>query len=317
MWGSMIVCGGENLIDVIETPAAKGARRFTAHVGGSPYNCSRAIARLGGKVGYLGTLSTDSFGAQLLGALVKDSVQHLGERNDAPTTLAMVTVEDGQPDYRFYREGTAERRVTREGLRAALPVRMAALHMGSIALAEGQDADVWSDLFVQVAGIGIFTSLDPNIRTLIADPNRENYSARLLEMARVATLIRLSDEDAAWWFPGLAPERAVQHLAALAPKCMVIVTQGAGEILCHAAQGEFSCTPPLPARLADTVGAGDTLTAAVLEGLARKRSLSPDGLRALSLDALREVVATAARAASITCSRAGCNPPVAAEVWPS
>lgn len=311
----MIVCGGENLIDVIEAQRDAGPRQFTAHVGGSPYNCSRAVARLGGAVGYLGAISTDSFGAQLLGALQADGVQHFGPRVAAPTTLAMVTLDQGQPDYRFYRDGTAERQVTLDSLRAALPAGMAALHLSSIALVEGADAEVWRDLFVQVAGRGVFTSLDPNVRALIAEPNRARYAARLTAMAQGAALIRLSDEDAAWWFPDLSPVQAVQHLAALAPQAVVVLTQGPGAVLCHGAQGMFEVTPPAPARLVDTVGAGDTLMAGILVGLARRGVLSPAGLRALALADLRAVVARAAQAAAMTCARAGCNPPLAAEVW--
>ena len=310
----MIVCAGENLIDVIEQPVPQGARAFTAHEGGSPYNCARAVARLGGNVGYLGALSTDSFGAQLLATLQADGVQFLGPRVVEPTTLAMVTVTDGVPDYRFYRDNTAERMVTLDSLRAALPAQMTALHASSIALVEGADADAWADLFCAVAQ-SAFTSLDPNVRALIAEPNRTRYAARLERMAQAAHLIRLSDEDARWWFPMLTSEQALDHLAALAPRAVIILTQGPRAVLCRAPAGRFELMPPAPPVLVDTVGAGDTLMAAVLVGLAKRGALSPAGLAALPEASLRAIVTDATRAAALTCARAGCNPPTAAEVW--
>lgn len=313
--GAMIVCCGENLIDMIETPDTQGARRFTAHVGGSPYNCSRAVARLGHAAGYLGTLSTDSFGDQLLGTLTEDGVRHLGERASAPTTLAVVTVEDGTPDYRFYRDGTAERQITAEGLRACLPDETQAVHLGSIALVEGSDADAWQAMFQDAAQAGLFTSLDPNVRALIADANSELYRARLESMAAQAALIKLSDEDAAWWFSGLAPEAALRRLAALAPQAVLVLTQGPGEVLCRWAGGSFACPSAQPGTLADTVGAGDTLMAAMLVGLARIGTLSPSGLRSLDGDQLKHLIGDATRAAAITCSRTGCNPPTAQDLW--
>ncbi|MFN4057882.1 MAG: PfkB family carbohydrate kinase [Roseinatronobacter sp.] len=309
----MIVCAGENLIDVIEQPAAAGARAFTAHVGGSPYNCSRAIARLGGAAGYLGAISTDSFGAQLLDTLAADGVQFLGARVMQPTTLAMVTVTKGQPDYRFYRDNTAERQVTHDTLRAALPPGMQALHMSSIALVEGQDAEAWADVFCDNGDV--FTSLDPNVRALIAEPNRAGYAARLARMAQAAHLIRLSDEDAAWWFPGLSPAACVGHLATLAPQAVIVLTQGPGLVLCHGPAGRFEVMPPVPPKLVDTVGAGDTLMAALLVGLFKQGALSANGLRALPASLLHQVVTDATRAAALTCARAGCNPPYAPEVW--
>ncbi len=311
----MIVCGGENLIDMIEQPEAAGARAFRAHIGGSPYNCSRAIARLGSAAGYLGAISTDNFGTQLLEKLEADGVRFLGQRCAAPTSLAMVTVSDGQPDYRFYRESTAERAVDLESLRAALPDEMQALHVSSIALVEGADAQAWASLFCEVSQGGCLVTLDPNVRALIAEPNRETYSARLQCMARAAHLIRLSDEDAAWWFPGLSSQEALEGLATIAPQSVILLTQGPRPVLCHAPAGGFTVKPVLPAQLADTVGAGDTLMAAVLVGLTQLGALTPAALAGLAQDRLRAIVACATEAAALTCSRPGCNPPMAEELW--
>ncbi|MGY6548209.1 MAG: PfkB family carbohydrate kinase [Roseinatronobacter sp.] len=311
----MILCGGENLMDVIERPDSGGARSFVAHAGGSPYNCCRAMGRLGAEVGYLGSFSTDRFGGELHAALVADGARHFGARTDAPTSLAMVTLDAGVPDYRFYREGTADRQVTLDGLRAAVPAGARALHLGSLALVEGPDAAAYAALWAELAGAGLVTSLDPNIRPLIADAHATPYRARLQAMAAQASVIKLSDEDAAWWFPGLAPEAALEHVAGLAPEALVILTQGPKSVLCRWSGGQIALAPPAPAPLVDTVGAGDTLMAATLAGLARKGVLSRAALAGIGADLLRGVLADAARAASITCSRAGCNPPDARTLW--
>lgn len=157
----MIVCGGENLVDVIEMGDEQQDRVFHAVPGGSPYNCTRALGRLGMPTGYLTPISSDRFGDDLLAGLLADQVRHLGARPDAPTSLAMVTLSDGQPDYRFYRNGTAERMVTPEVLRATMPEQAEAFHIGSLALCTGKDAAAWSDLFIDCARRGIFTSLTP------------------------------------------------------------------------------------------------------------------------------------------------------------
>ena len=55
--------------------------------------------------------------------------------------------------------------------------------------------------------------------------------------------------------------------------------------------------------MADTVGAGDTVGAIVVEAMVEK------GIMALTGDSLRETLARAAKAAGITCSRKGAEPP--------
>lgn len=306
----MILCGGENLMDVIEE-GGSAPRRFAAHAGGSPYNCVRAMARLGVAAGYLGTLSTDSFGGQLLDALQADGVTHLGARSDAPTTLAMVTVTDGQPDYRFYRNGTADRHVGA----LDLPEGTQALHLGSIALVEGADATAWADLFARAAQAGIVTSLDPNVRPLLANAHADEYRARLAAMVAQASIVKLSDEDIGWWFPDLLLAQALEKLAVMAPQAVLILTQGPGEVVCRWPGGTFAHRPAPLAKLGDTVGAGDTLMAATLAGLARKGALTRAALAGADEALLAEIIADAARAAAITCSRVGCNPPMAREVW--
>ncbi len=313
----MIICGGENLMDVIEMPGQTGARRFEAHAGGSPFNCSRALGRMGAAVGYLGTLSTDSFGQQLLAALEGCAVDHLGQRSDAPTSLAMVTLQQGQPDYRFYRTDTADRRVTHDDLSKTLQSlpQAQALHLGSIALINGPDADAWALLFENAFAAGLVTSLDPNIRPLLADGHAQTYRDRLLRMSAAARLIKLSDEDAAWWFPGLTPEAALKTLNNIAPQAVVILTQGADPVLCQWRGGAFEQPLSPVSELADTVGAGDTLMAGVLAGLDRIGALTPEAVMSADAGTLRRVIADAARAAAITCTRPGCDPPFAHEIW--
>ena len=143
----MILCAGENLIDMIQTAEAGGsAPEFRALIGGSPYNTARALGRLRAPVGYITPLSTDRMGALLAAALEGDGVALLGGRSDRPSSLALVALENGQPRYQFYRDGVADRDISLDALRAALPADAAALHLGSLALIGGPDADALEDL---------------------------------------------------------------------------------------------------------------------------------------------------------------------------
>lgn len=66
----------------------------------------------------------------------------------------------------------------------------------------------------------------------------------------------------------------------------------------------------------DTIGAGDTVNAALLHGLAAWDALSVEAVAGLAEDAWHRLLRFAARAAAVTCSRAGAEPPYASELPP-
>jgi fructokinase len=72
--------------------------------------------------------------------------------------------------------------------------------------------------------------------------------------------------------------------------------------------------PSVPTVVVDTIGAGDTAHAALLARLYALGVLSRDGLADLDSEGWRDVLGFAARAAALTCSRAGAEPPTAAEL---
>ena len=72
--------------------------------------------------------------------------------------------------------------------------------------------------------------------------------------------------------------------------------------------------PATQVRVADTIGAGDTVNAALLHGLAARDALSADALAGLGAEGWREVLDFASRAAAVTCSRTGAEPPYAWEL---
>ncbi len=64
----------------------------------------------------------------------------------------------------------------------------------------------------------------------------------------------------------------------------------------------------------DTIGAGDTFSAATMAALAEQGVRSRGDLAAVDDDAWRAVLRFAARAAAVTCSRPGADPPRRAEL---
>ena len=95
-----------------------------------------ALGRLGANPRYITPISTDSMGDLLADALIKSGVQVQGARVEAPSSLTVVTLNDGQPSYQFYREDTAERQVSMDSLRWHA-TDISVFQIGSLSLCTG------------------------------------------------------------------------------------------------------------------------------------------------------------------------------------
>lgn len=299
--------GGENLIDHVTHDG-----QVSAKVGGSPFNVAMGLGRLGAKVHYLSPISTDPWGGMLAAALTSSGVALTGGRIDLPTTMARVEINQGIPSYQFEREGTAERAVTKADILERIE-DADAVHTGSLTLTKGPDADAWESALARAYKADVFVSLDPNVRiSVIDDPTA--YRARILRMARAATLIKLSDEDLGELFPEMDQDAALAAFCQRASAQLVVLTRGAegacgilGEM-----RIDIDAAPVLA--LVDAVGAGDTFMANLLDGLAKRDALSAPALSALSQDDLGTLLHSASLAASINCGREGCDPPTRSEL---
>src|SRR5690606_4416123 len=104
----MILCCGEALIDMLPRETADGDAAFVPHVGGSVFNTAIALGRLDIPVSFFSGLSEDLFGVRLQDALRASGVDLTHAIvSSRPTTLAFVSLSDGQASYDFYDENTA------------------------------------------------------------------------------------------------------------------------------------------------------------------------------------------------------------------
>lgn len=312
----MFVVSGESLVDLVSKPQAPGAPlEMSAHAGGSPYNCAIALARLGNQTGFLCPISTDTFGDLLLEPLEKAGVSQLvAERSSCNTTLAVVTRNArGLPSYAFYRQGTAERDISREKLLAALPQRPVLFQIGGFLPIEAEDAQIWLDIVKTAAARGAVLSIDPNVRpSLIGD--FEGYKARLGQFLDLAHIVKVSDEDLGALDASMSIE---QHAAALLarPSCrLVVVTMGERGSRAFTQSAQALAPIYAPPVFGDTVGAGDSLMAGILTALADRDALAPERLEALDATALEAVLRFGAATAGLNCAHIGCHPPSRTEV---
>jgi fructokinase len=125
-----------------------------------------------------------------------------------------------------------------------------------------------------------------------------------------STIVKASDADIAWLFPGLDLHGAARALLTCGPR-LVAVTLGADGAF--GVTREADAEVPAPAvDVVDTIGAGDAFGAALLAWLHDHDRLNRK-LR-LERDELRAALEFACLVASLTCTRAGADPPRRAEL---
>ncbi|MFE3604685.1 carbohydrate kinase family protein [Streptomyces goshikiensis] len=290
----MIVVGGEALIDLVPAAAPPGA--LLPRPGGGPYNTALALGRLGARVAFCSRVSADGFGESLLAGLRAAGVDlSLVQRGPEPTTLAVPSLApDGSAAYRFYVEGTADRLFT---LPPALPAGVRALGLGTCSLVLEPGASAYEALLRRESRRGLLTLLDPNIRpALIADPAA--YRSRFEGWLPYVSVLKLSEDDAAWL------GGRVRDWLAAGPSA-VVLTRGSEGLTVWTREGAEHSVPSRRVTVADTIGAGDTVGAALLHRLAGHRAGPVDW---------PGVLAYAAHAAALTCTRPGAEPPYAAEL---
>ncbi|MFE0456158.1 carbohydrate kinase [Streptomyces sp. NPDC058914] len=300
----MIVVAGEALIDLVpQGPGALAA--LQPALGGGPYNTAVALGRLGSPTAFCSRTSHDAFGEALLDGLREAGVEVSAvQRGPEPTTLAVATIDgNGSAAYSFYVEGTADRLFT---VPADLPAGTRAVSFGTCSLVLEPGASAYEKLMRSAAAQGLFTALDPNIRPGLI-PDADAYRARFRSWLPSVSLLKLSEEDARWL--GGTPREWLS-----AGPSAVVITHGGDGLTAFTQDGAVYPVPGEKVDVVDTIGAGDTVNAALLHGLSALDALSPATLAGLGREGWERLLRYAARAAAITCSRAGAEPPYAAEV---
>ncbi len=304
-----VLVAGEALVDLVRATAAPAPSLpgFVAHPGGGPFTTAVALARLGVPTRLLARIAQDPLG-RLLRARAEAAGVDLGAVVPAaePTSLALADVDAaGHAAYSFYLAGTSALGWQPGELPAAQGRDVSAVHTGSLALAVEPAGAELAEAVVDWAGAGAALSLDPNVRPGSSSDDAR-LRTRLLALAAAADVVRASDEDLSWLAPGERPEdtaRALQRSGA----CLVVLTRGDGDVQAWWDDGSTAVRARV-VEVADTVGAGDTVVAALLAVLHEADALRPglpglDG--GLAARALRTAVATAA----VSVGRPGAAPP--------
>ncbi|MBT2568916.1 carbohydrate kinase [Arthrobacter sp. ISL-85] len=284
---------GEALIDVVTTPNSQ-----VEHPGGSPANVAYGLGLLGVTTGLLTAIAPDARGISIENHLRRAGVTLLpGSKSLTRTATATAAMgPDGSATYDF-------------DIHWDLPTPTPAyfpkvLHTGSIATFLNPGAGAVKALLKR-AHTQCTVTYDPNIRPSLLGSHTE-AKATFEELVSLTDVVKLSDEDAHWLYPGKTLEETAAHILRLGTG-LTVITKGAEGSQLTSADASVNI-PAVRARVADTIGAGDSYMAALILGLLTR------GTGGFAPAVLEQLGRTAATAAAITVQRAGANPPTLDEL---
>ncbi|MGA4507835.1 PfkB family carbohydrate kinase [Propionibacteriaceae bacterium G1746] len=299
-----VLCLGEALIDVVHSPDGSVAE----HVGGSPLNVAGGLSRLGHPTTLACWVAEDDHG-DLIREWLADHVVAMaaGSESAARTATAAATLDaHGQATYEFDIEWDLP------------PVDLTGVvhvHTGSIAAVLAPGADKVFDALGQAAAAGATISYDPNMRpALMGRP--ELVRDRVEQIIALADLVKASDEDIAWLYPGQDAGEVLQRWVGLGAG-LAVMTRG-GEGAAFVRGDEVVAVAPRRVVVGDTVGAGDSFMAGLVSGLldagllgAGRGQLAAAGGAGAGIDAALD---RAVAASALTVTRRGAYAPTRDEL---
>jgi fructokinase len=301
----MFVVIGEALVDLV---GQRGSRMLVAHPGGSPANVALGLGRLGNPATLMTHLGRDAFGEMISAHLEASGVRVEGVDAGSSTSLAVATLAAGVATYDFRIEWDI-------GDLEPLPVETRVLHTGSLAtVLEPGRTDVQNLLEHEHQRGRVTISYDPNVRpALLGSP--EEARPGIEHLVALSDVVKVSDEDLEWLYPDREDEDVAREWLAMGP-ALVVVTRGGKGVFAVTNELEVH-RPATPIDLVDTVGAGDSFTSGLLDGLRRADLIggsNRESLAAIDESSLVSLLDTASLIAAITCSRPGADPPTRAEL---
>jgi fructokinase len=291
MTGVLVV--GESLIDIVQRPDGTALE----HAGGSAANVAVALARLGRPAQFLTAYADDEHGAFLARHLNQSAVGVVGDPHslERTATARATLAADGGATYTFDIDWRLN------PLPELSPV---AVHACSIGAVLEPGADDVRRLLEKLRPNATIT-YDVNARPAVTGLGDELVRA-VEDVTALADLVKASDEDLAVLYPGEPVEQVVDRFLGLGPSA-VVVTRGRHGSTWYGAGGRVDA-PAVETDVADTIGAGDTFGAGILDALWDLDALG-GRLTGIAHSEVEVVLRHAARAAAVTVSRPGADPP--------
>lgn len=308
---SNILVIGEALIDVVHTPDGKKQNI----VGGSPANTAVALARLGVNTFMKSRTSTDDYGVIIRQYLENENVDlSLGVIGKEPSTIINAFIQnDKSAKYEANLIGASDFGWTDDELKFS-DNNFSFVHLGSLTSYVEPGASEVEKWFAKLRkDSNLLLSFDPNIRHPLDGQKSEEVRNRAKRLCAISHIVKASNEDFEWIFETNNYKDCAKNLIDNGTAIVIITSGKNGAWVITSDKNEIEI-PAQNIQVIDTIGAGDTFSAAFLAQLINQDVTSLQKLKTLEKTALEVMLNNCAHAAGITCSRQGANPPFRSEV---
>lgn len=193
----MILSVGEILADMIGQKVS-GVTTFKAFCGGAPFNLAVNAKQSGAKVGFVGRVGNDVIGRFVLCEAQKAHLERLDIQIDAErnTTIAFVTLTDGERDFAFNRHDTADFNIDFDDIDFESYENLEIVHLGSLMLSEQKGREFAEKIANKASELGAKLSFDMNFRKDIYK-NFEDAKRAYAPFVERADTIKFSDDELA------------------------------------------------------------------------------------------------------------------------
>ena len=259
---------GEVLIDFTPCGVSEaGMALFEQNPGGAPANVLAAVSNLGQKPAFIGKVGDD-----MHGALLKDTLDRIGVDTSGMvvdpnyfTTLAFVSLKNGERSFSFARKPGADTQLTSEEINLDVVRNTKIFHCGSLSLTDEPARSATFFAVKEAKAAGAVISYDPNYRALLWKSEEEAVKY-MRSMIPYADIMKISDEETVLLSGKSDPKEAAEVLLDQGVDC-VIVTLGKDGALLKTKQVEVQVKGK-DRKPVDTTGAGDSFWGGILSRLA-------------------------------------------------
>ena len=265
---------GELLIDFTPCGTSEaGMNLFEQNPGGAPANVLAALCNLGFQTAFIGKVGDDMHGALLKDTLDKAGIDTTGLIVDDSvfTTLAFVSLQNGERNFSFARKPGADTQLRPEEVKEEIVKNTKIFHSGSLSLTDEPARSATFHAVKMAKEAGALISYDPNYRAPLWN-SVEEAKEQMRSMIPYADIMKISDEETALLTDYSDPKEAAQALLDQGVAC-VVVTLGKDGALLKTAQVEI-VEKGKERKVVDTTGAGDSFWGGILSRFA-KDGISP------------------------------------------
>jgi sugar/nucleoside kinase (ribokinase family) len=253
----MILSIGEILADVIVDNGVS-----QKYCGGAPFNLIVNAKRSGATAGFIGKVGNDETGKFLIEETSKYNLDYLDIQvdNNRETTLALVTLTDGERDFKFVRNDTADYNIDFDSIDFSKYPDLKIIHLGSLMLSEKSGVDLANKIVDKAKELKVKLSFDVNFRTDIFK-DQETAIKTYLPFINSADIVKFSDDELLLFTGETDIEKGAQKIAKQGQ--LIVVTLGS-EGSFYYYNGAHGTVPTVPVKPVDTTGAGDAFFGAFL-----------------------------------------------------